>query len=126
MAHANEEVVRAYIAALAEGDMDRVGEFLSDDVVFHMGGRNPMSGDKRGRDESIGMLRMASERAGGRLAVDVHDVLANDEHVVALVRRKIAGIDTTAAIVYHVGDGRITEVWIHEGDQQALDEALAG
>jgi hypothetical protein len=57
---------------------------------------------------------------------DVHDVIANDEHVVALVRRKIAGIDTTAAIVYHVGDGRITGVWIHEGDQQALDDALAG
>lgn len=124
MASSNEQVVRDYIDALERGDLDAVGSMLADDVVFHMGGKNPMSGEQRGADKAVAMLRGILDRMGGKVEVDLHDMLASDEHVVALVRRNIAGVDARAAVVYHVRDGKITEVWPHEADQYAIDEAL--
>ena len=44
--------------------------------------------------------------------------------MVVLVRRKIAGADAAAAVVYHVRDGKIGSIWIHEQNQYAVDEAL--
>ena len=120
------EVVRAYIEALSAGDMDAVAERLHDDIFLHVPGRNPTSGERRGKEDVLDFLRRMSERAGGRMAVEVHDLLASDDHVVALVKRNLAGADTRAAIVYHLRDGRITGIWPHEGDQYAVDEAMGG
>lgn len=120
------EVVRSYIDGISRGDMDAIGEALADDVVFHIPGRNPTSGEKHGRDEALAMFRTMLDRAGGSMKVDVHDLLSSDDHVVALVSRAIAGVDTTAAIVYHMRGGKIAELWSHEGDQYAIDEAMKG
>ena len=116
--------VGEYIAALSSGDLAGVAARLHDDVVVTIPGRNVNSGVKRGKDEVLQMFGAMLERSGGTMPVEIHDLLESDEHVVALVRRTIAGADTRAAIVYHVRDGKIAEIWSHEGDQYALDEAL--
>ena len=126
MTHPNEQVVRDYFQAFNEGGLDRVGELIADDIVIHFPGRNPMAGERRGRDEVMSFFRTMVQRAGiSNVPPDVHDVLANDDHVVALLTRKIAGIDASVAVVYHVRDGKITEVWPQERDQYAVDEALS-
>lgn len=124
MAHQNEEVIRSYIAALGAGDMDGVRSHLADGAVLHLGGRNRMSGDKRGVDEVVAALSAMSERAGGVIHPQLHDLLATDDHVVALVRRTIGGVDAVAAVVYHVSDGRITEIWPHEWSQYEIDDVI--
>ena len=120
------EIVRTYIGAVSAGDMDAIGSSLSDDVVFHIPGRNVTSGEQRGKEAVLAMFRTMRERAGGAMQVEIHDLLASDEHVVALVKRSIAGLDTQAAVIYHLRDGKIAEVWSHEGDQYAIDEAMSG
>ena len=62
--------------------------------------------------------------AGSGIEVDVHDMLSSDDHVVLLSRREFAGIDARAVVVYHVEDGRVAEVWVHEADQAAVDRGL--
>ncbi len=126
MTHPNEQVVRDYLRAFSGRDLDRVAEFIADDIVIHFPGRNPISGEKRGKEDVLSFFRGMMQRAGvGGEPPDVHDVLANDEHVVVLATRKIAGIDASVAVVYHFSGGKITEVWWHERDQYAVDEALA-
>ncbi len=120
------EIVRTYIEAVSAGDLDAIASSISDDVVFHIPGRNVTSGEQRGKDAVLAMFRTMRERAGGAMAVQIHDLLASDQHVVALVKRTIAGVDTQAAVIYHVRDGKVAEVWSHEGDQYALDEAMGG
>lgn len=124
MAKSNEDVVRTYLSAMSAGDMDAVRAHLADDAVLHVGGRNPMSGEKHGADEILATLTAIAERSGGAIRPELHDLLASDDHVVALVRRTIGGVDATAAVVYHVADGRITEIWPHEQSQYELDEAM--
>lgn len=52
-------------------------------------------------------------------------MLATDDHVVVLWRRKgEAGgvtLDTPGVGVYHLHDGKITEVWVLHWAQQAAD-----
>lgn len=125
MAHPNEEIAREYLRAFNEGNLERVGELLSDDVVIHFPGRNPVSGDKRGKEEVMAFFKVMARRAGvGSTPPDVHDVLANDTRAVALMTRRVGGIEASVAVVYEIREGRIAEVWPYERDQYAVDEAL--
>ena len=117
---ANADIVRSFVGALQRKDAETAGGFLTDDAVKHVPGRNRFSGAKEGRDA---VVRFIEEFPVSD--IEPHDILENQDHVVVLVRRKIAGADAPAAVVYHVEDGKISSIWIHEQDQYAVDEALA-
>lgn len=126
MAHPNEGVVREYLRAFNDGDLPAVGNLLDDAITIHFPGRNPMSGQKQGKEEVMSFFTTMMTPVGvGSVPPDIHDVLANDDHVVVLMTRKIAGIDASVAVVYHVREGKITEIWPVEVDQYAVDEALS-
>lgn len=125
MTQGNADVVRSYIDAVGQFDLETAAGLVSEDVVMHIPGRSPMSGDIRGRDGLMGMFERTREMSGGQMPVpELHDITASADHVVALLTRTLAGVEARAAIVYHVKDGKITEIWPHERDQYALDEAV--
>jgi ketosteroid isomerase-like protein len=73
------------------------------------------------------MAQMAE--AGFQTSFEVHDVVANDEHAVALVHLHIedAGgrrYDQPQVQVMHVRDGLIAEYWAMNQDQAVLDELM--
>lgn len=49
--HPNVALVRRGYKAFIDGDLDALRELFADDIVWHNGGRNPLSGDHRGVDE---------------------------------------------------------------------------
>lgn len=126
MAHPNEDLVRRGFAAFGTGDMATLGELFADDIVWHGGGRSPISGDYKGKDEVFGLFAQLGERAGGTFRIDVHDVLANDKHVVALTtetgEREGKTLVDNGAQVFHVQGGKVTETWFLPGDPYATDE----
>jgi 8-amino-7-oxononanoate synthase len=125
MSHPNEDVVREYLRAFNDGDLDAVEAVLHDDVVINFPGRSPVAGAKRGKQEVMPFFTAMMSRAGvGTVPPDIHDVLANDDHVAVLMTRLVAGIEAAVVVVYHVRNGKVTEVWPHERDQYAVDEAL--
>lgn len=97
--------------------------------MWHVGGRNPLSGDYRGRDEVFGFFAKVAEHTGGTFKLDIHDVLANDTHGVALVKatgqREGKTLDDNQVNVFHIEDGKVTEFWGHPGDAYAADEFFA-
>ena len=107
----------------------KVSDFFADDVVWHIGGRGPLAGDYRGKDEVLGFLAKTLEMTGGTFTLEIHDVLANDEHAVALVvargEREGKTLEDRQAHVLHIKDGKVTEYWGHPGDQYAIDEFLS-
>jgi len=74
-----------------------------------------LSGTYRGREEIFGFFGRLAEETGGTFRLDVHDVLANDEHAVVLCRlsasRGNKSIEVPVANVTHMRDGKITEFW---------------
>jgi ketosteroid isomerase-like protein len=126
MAHPNEDLVRRGYAAFGTGDMATLGELFADDIVWHVGGRSPITGDYTGKAQVFGFFAALAERAGGTFRIDIHDVLANDEHAVALVKvtgeREEKTLDDNGVQVFHVRDGQVTETWFHPHDEYAADD----
>jgi len=85
-------------------------------------GHNPFSGDHRGKEAVYQLFRL-DRRASFRS--EIHDVLANDRHAVALTvvhgSRQGRVLEDITVHVVHVVEGRITEAWFFPGDQTASD-----
>src|SRR4029450_9238922 len=126
MGHPNEDLVRRGYDAFSSGDMQTLREMWHPDIVWHVPGRSQISGDHRGVDEGLGYFGQRRGRSGGALRVEVHDVVANDEHAVGLhsthAERAGKTLDDNTTLVFHVRDGKVTEVWQYQADQYAADE----
>ena len=107
-----------------DGNLDQMRSFFSDDVVYHVPGANALSGDHEGL-EAVAALMLKFREMNVRI-VEVHDVLATDDHVVALVRgtasREGGELSLSQANIYNISDGKITEAWLLPTDQRAVDD----
>ena len=83
--HPNASLFRRGYEAFTSGDLDTLRETFSSDIVWHVGGRNRYTGDKRGIDNVLAFFVELTQITDGTFRLDVHDVLAKDEHAVALV-----------------------------------------
>ncbi len=121
--HSNVELTRRGYEAFAKGDLATLTELLADDVVWHVQGVGPLNGNYYGRDEVFGFFGRLAEETGGTFRLDVHDVLANDEHAVALcalsASRGNKSIEVPVANVSHLRNGKVTEFWTSTTDPQA-------
>jgi ketosteroid isomerase-like protein len=129
MAHPNEELLRDATDKLNAGDMEGFLGLHTDDVVMHITGRNQLSGDYKGRQEVGGVFQRQMQLLDGPPEFEVHDVFGSDGHAVLLgtQRAKRGGktIESNAAVVAHVTDGKFNEVWVVPTDPYAEDEFLA-
>ena len=125
----DEDVIRAWNEAVAARDLDRARALLHEQASFHIGGRNPFSGDYQGRDRVLNDLFRRVSQVLDRIDVTLHDVISSRDHTVALTERTLhrgpRTFVTRSVTVYHVRDGRILEAWTYEADQTALDEFVS-
>jgi len=111
MAHPSELVVRRAYAALDRGDMAGFAATFAPDAVLHGGEGVEVAGAER----IARMIWQLREMTNGTLRWDLHDVLANDDHAVALHTTRAERNGRTLAdrvvYVFHVRDGQIHEAW---------------
>jgi ketosteroid isomerase-like protein len=121
--HPNVERARRGYEAAAKGDMTTVFEDFADDVTWHGMAAGPLSGTYHGRDEVLAWFGRVMEETGGTFRLDVHDVLANDEHGVVLctmsASRGNKSIEIPVVNVANLRDGKVTELWGATTDPQA-------
>jgi ketosteroid isomerase-like protein len=129
VSHPNEELVRRGYEAFATGDMATLNELFADDIVWHAPGRSELAGTFRGKDEVFANLQKNMELTGGTFRLDVHAIMADDEHAVGLLRaraeREGKTLDDNTVQVFHIQDGKVTESWLHPSDAYASDEFWA-
>jgi uncharacterized protein len=123
--HPNATPLRGLLEAFATGDVAGEERALAEDVTWHAPGTNRFSGRFEGRAAVMERLD-AMREAGIDARLDVHDVVANDEHAVALVHLHLEvadgrRYDQPQVQVAHVRDGRIVEFWTMNQDQAVLD-----
>lgn len=122
--HPNVQQARRGYAAFGSGDLATLSELIADDAVWHAQGVGPLSGDYHGRDQIFGFFGRLAEETGGTFRLDVHDILANDEHTAVLATltasRNGKSIEVPVVNVTHNdGNGKITEFWTSTTDPQA-------
>jgi uncharacterized protein len=118
--HPNATLVRDSIAAMNNNAPAAAGETLADDVEWHEIGRvEPVRG-KAALAEMYG----ATATPDFNISVEVHDVVANDDHTIALVTAHATRGDKEltyrTAEIFHVRDGKITARWAFSDDTAAI------
>jgi ketosteroid isomerase-like protein len=121
-AHDDAAVIRRGYAAFMAGDLATLSEVIAADATWHVMGHNRLSGSKQGREAIFGYF--GALHAGG-IHLELHDVVANDEHLVGLHRglgeQGDKQLDSRVAMLFHVRGGQIQEVWEQADDTGAWD-----
>lgn len=102
------------------GDLAEMAEWLADDVIWHQIGGDTLRGKQSVLDSMSGFADVES-------SMDLHDVVGNDEHTIALLEVTIgSGAESftyRTAEIYHLDeDGKIAERWAFSDDTQAISE----
>lgn len=123
--HPNAAVVRRTLDGLNAGDMQAMADALSDDVEWHEIGRSePIRGKQALAERFLGAGAPDYE-----ITAELHDVVANDDHTVALVTATATRGGRTltyrTAEIFHVRDGKITARWAFSDDTAAINEFFA-
>lgn len=129
MTHANEEIARSATEAISKGDVEGFLGHHADDVVLHFPGSGPMAGDYRGKSEVAGVFQQQQQVLDAPPEVEVHDILASDDHAVVLNKTRATRggktLDQDQIVVMHIADGKIAEVWLHFSKQAEMDAFAA-
>jgi ketosteroid isomerase-like protein len=125
--HPNVERIRRALAAYNAGDLDEMRLFIAEDILWHVGGDHPLSGDYRGRDAVFEYHAKARAQTADTLKLDPLDVLANDDHGGIFMRvtgeRDGKTIDVVLAEALTFDEqGRWAEYWALADEQQTVDE----
>ena len=128
--HANVQQTRRAYEAFDKADMETVGERMTDDVVWHVGGNNSLSGDYKGKDAVFGFFGKLMQLTEGTFKLEVHDILANDDHSVTLVTATAEKggkkLNSKGVHISHPdSEGRVKEFWAF-AENQAADDAFFG
>ncbi len=127
--HPNVQLVRDGLEAWARGDGSWMDEHLADDIAWHVGGNSKWAGVYRGKADVLAMQARQAQAMKAPPDVDVHDLLGNDDHVVVLGTARATADDGTSVEwryvnVFHVRDGKATEVWGMAENDAAVDPYL--
>jgi ketosteroid isomerase-like protein len=117
--HPNVTAARQLLEAFNAFDVELIKSAMADDVVWHM----------IGGETVVGLENLAAtmpEDSDFSITTEVHDVVGNDEHVIALVNAKaeVQGqtFDYRTAEIMHVKDGKVTERWAFSDDTAAIEK----
>ena len=118
--HPNASLAREILEGMSTDDLSGMMERIADDVVWYeIGGGEPVRGK-----EAL-MARWAGLAEGGSITTEVHDVVANDEHTIALVTATATMGDQSltyrTAEIMHIRDGKITERWAFSDDTERIN-----
>ncbi len=121
--HPNAVLVREALDAFQRGDYEASAANLADDVVWHyLGADEPLRG-------KAAVLERGPASFDAEISGELHDVVANDEHVLAMLKvhaeRKGRSLDYAIIEVYHVRDGKCTERWAFSDDTAAIIDFFA-
>ena len=127
--HPNVAVVREGFQAFERGDMGWMDQHLADDVVWHVGGNSKWAGAYEGRARVLEYFGRQAQAMTGPPTSDIHGIVGDDDHVVVLGTASASAADGSGAEwkftqIFHIRDGKATEVWGMAENDAAVDPFL--
>jgi len=125
MSDSNRAIIRKAYEDVAQGDIPAVFAVLDAAITWHVPGHSPLSGVFTGHDQIEGFFRRTMELSAGAFSIDVHNVLADGDLVVALVTVNAQRNEVSASFpevhVWKMKNGKATEFREYQGDEQRED-----
>lgn len=123
--HPNATVLRRLLDGLNSRDMQAAADGMADDVEWHeIGLAEPIRGKA-----ALAERYTSGEGAAWDITAELHDVVANDEHGIALVnataRKDGQEFHYRTAEIVHMKDGKITARWAFSDDTEAINRFFA-
>jgi uncharacterized protein len=126
MEHPNAVLMRKVDEALLAGDFEGFLALHSDDVVMHIPGSSPLSGDHVGRGGIASVFQRELSMLDAPPEIVSLDDLGSDDHAAAVLiqrmRRSGRSYEGLQVVVARVRDGQLSEVWFRPEDQTRFDE----
>jgi ketosteroid isomerase-like protein len=119
--HPNAKLYKELDQKMSSGDVGAMADYLDDNVEWHEIGRaEPL----RGKDAVVARWT-SGELADYEWTGNTHDVVANDDHLIALVettaRRGDKSLTYRTAEIMHIRDGKLTARWAFSDDTEAIN-----
>ena len=125
MSDSNSVIIRKTYEGFAQGNIPSVFATFDAGISWHIPGHSPLSGDYTGNDQIGGFFQRTIELSGGAFSIDVHNVLAENDLVVALVTVSAERNGLSASFpevhVWRMRNGRAIEFREYQGDEQRED-----
>lgn len=127
--HPNEQLVRTQVEQFIAGNIPGWLETVSEDLVVHVPPGHQLSGDYQGAQQFVErFIGKVMELTGG-VQLEIHDVLASDDHGVGLytirTQRNGTAYEWPHVNIYHFRGGKISEIWWTPFDQAKVAALLA-
>src|SRR6201999_554596 len=125
MSDLNSVIVRKAYEDFAQGNIPSAFAVFDAGITWHVPGHSPLSGNYTGYDQVGGFFHRTMELSGGAFSIDVHNVLAEDDLVLALVTAKAERNGVSASFpeihVWQMKDGKVTAFREYQADEQRKD-----
>jgi hypothetical protein len=125
MGESNGAIIRKAYEDFANGNIAAVFAAFDTAITWHVPGHSPLSGDFTGHDRIGGFFRRTMELSGGTFSIDMHNLLADDDLVVALVTVNAQRSGVSASFpevhVWRLKNGKATEFREYQGDERRED-----
>lgn len=126
-AQRNIEMARKGYTAFNETHIDEAMETIADDIIWTVGGTNPISGTYKGKKEVMNFFATFGQLTEGTYEADVHDILATDDHTVVIGTSTATRHGRTHAsrfvdVIHPDAEGKAKEFWRFVEDQAADDQ----
>jgi ketosteroid isomerase-like protein len=125
MNESNAMIIRKAYEDFAQGNIPSVFAAFDPSITWHVPGHSPLSGDYTGHDQIGGFFQRTMELSGGAFSIDVHNVLAENDLVVAVVtvnaKRNGLSASFPEVHVWRIRNGRAIDFREYQGDEQRED-----
>ena len=123
----NIEMARKGYQAFNEQHLEDAMDTIADEVVWHSGGDNPLSGEYKGKQAVMELFMKYGQLTEGTSEFDIHDIVASEDHTVVIGTATATRHGRTHAsrfvdIIHPDGDGKAKEFWRYVEDPAADDE----
>ena len=125
MSDSNSVIIRKAYDDFAKGNIPSVFAVFDAGITWHVPGHSPLSGDYAGHDQIGGFFQRTMELSGGVFSIDVQNVLAEGDLVVALVTVNAERNGLAASFpevhVWRMKNGKVTDFREYQGDELRED-----
>jgi ketosteroid isomerase-like protein len=129
MTASNSAIIRHAYDAFSMGDIPSVFAVFDPSITWHVPGHSPLSGDYTGHNQIGAFFQRTMQLSEGTFRIEVHNVLGEDDLVVALVtvtaKRNGASASFPEVHVWRMRNGKVIEFREYQGDEQREDRFWA-